>query len=290
MIAYLILIHRYPEQFKRLFKAIYHPGNHYLIHVDKSSGKEIRENLQDFLGNYQNAELLEPQNAVWGGYSLVDIELRGMARLLEMDKHWTHFVNLSGQDFPLKTQRYMQNFLSDHRCTEFIRVLDQQQIRPDTMHRVADVCFELGNYIYRPNWSRKFLKGVTPYIGTQWMIVSRRFCQFVTGAKAVHRYTRFYRNTFIADEGFFQTVMMNNDCHGKIVKDDMRLIDWVPDGDIKLRPRTFGRADAKQLITSKCLFARKFDSTVDDDILGELELHLTAGSKVKTKVRPLANH
>ncbi len=65
----------------------------------------------------------------------------------------------------------------------------------------------------------------------------------------------------------------------------MRLIDWVPDGDIKLRPRTLGRADAKRLISSKCLFAQKFDLTVVDDILGELELHLTAGSKIKTKVR-----
>ena len=29
MIAYLILVHRYPDQFKRLFKAIYHHSNHY---------------------------------------------------------------------------------------------------------------------------------------------------------------------------------------------------------------------------------------------------------------------
>lgn len=30
-IAYFILVHRFPEQFKRLFKAIYHPENYYLI-------------------------------------------------------------------------------------------------------------------------------------------------------------------------------------------------------------------------------------------------------------------
>ena len=34
-IAYFILVHRFPEQFKRLFKALYHPENHYLIHLDK---------------------------------------------------------------------------------------------------------------------------------------------------------------------------------------------------------------------------------------------------------------
>jgi len=36
--AYLILVHRYPQQFMRLFRAIYHPNNHYLIHLDKSAG------------------------------------------------------------------------------------------------------------------------------------------------------------------------------------------------------------------------------------------------------------
>ncbi len=33
--AYLILVHRFPQQFMRLFRAIYHPNNYYLIHVDK---------------------------------------------------------------------------------------------------------------------------------------------------------------------------------------------------------------------------------------------------------------
>ncbi|MEI8632708.1 beta-1,6-N-acetylglucosaminyltransferase [Vibrio sp. PP-XX7] len=48
MIAYLILVHRYPEQFKRLFHAIYHPLNHYLIHVDKTSGTEILDDISLF--------------------------------------------------------------------------------------------------------------------------------------------------------------------------------------------------------------------------------------------------
>ncbi|MBF4237805.1 beta-1,6-N-acetylglucosaminyltransferase, partial [Vibrio anguillarum] len=55
MIAYLILVHRYPDQFKRLFHAIYHPNNHYVIHVDKTSGKEISDEITLFLNDYQNA-------------------------------------------------------------------------------------------------------------------------------------------------------------------------------------------------------------------------------------------
>ncbi|MEH6564401.1 MAG: beta-1,6-N-acetylglucosaminyltransferase [Halopseudomonas sp.] len=276
MIAYLILVHRYPEQFKRMFKAIYHPLNHYLIHIDKNSGSELSEDIQRFLSDYPNARTLKPEKALWGGYSLVNIELRGIAQLLEENSSWTHFINLSGQDFPLKTQEFIRQFLGKHPEREYILAANQQDVRPDTMHRVLDICFELGSRIFRPNLSRKFLKGVTPHIGTQWMIVSRRFCEFVSTAKEAKRYKRFYRNSFIADEGFFQTVMMNNDCHGQIMQDDLRLIDWIPDGDIKLRPRTFTSADSAHLIASHHLFARKFDATEDDAVLGDIERHLQA--------------
>jgi hypothetical protein len=274
MIAYLILVHRYPDQFKRMFKAIHHPLNHYLIHVDKSSGDDLSNNIQTFLQGYKNAELLEPEKALWGGYSLVNIELRGMAQLLKKNKNWTHFINLSGQDFPLKTQKFIRNFLISNPGKEYIHALDQLKMRPDTMNRIHQMCFEFGSKIFRPNISRKFLKGIKPYIGTQWMIVSRRFCEFVTTSKEVDRYKKFYRNSFIADESFFQTIMMNNDCHGEIVQNDLRQIDWIPDGDIKLRPRTFTSLDTKQLISSHNLFARKFDCAEDGLVLDEIEIYL----------------
>jgi hypothetical protein len=62
--------------------------------------------------------------------------------------------------------------------------------------------------------------------------------------------------------------------HGDIVSDDMRMIDWLPDGDIKLRPRTYTAEDAPELLASDCLFARKFDETVDADILDMIDVDL----------------
>jgi len=274
MIAYLILVHRYPEQFKRLFKAIYDPRNFYVIHVDKNSGPELIADVRHFLRNYVNTDLLPAKNALWGGYSLVDAELRGMARLLEMGKKWSHFINLSGQDFPLKTQAQISAYLNDNLGREFIKVLDQKSERPDTMPRVEKFALELKDKIVRTAISRPFLRGAKPYIGNQWMIVSRVFCEFVCHDRRAARFKAFYRNTFIADEGFFQTVMMNTSMHGEIVSDDLRMIDWIPDGEIKLRPRTYGMSDAAALLASPNLFARKFDMTADAGIFAALETHL----------------
>ena len=274
MIAYLILVHRYPEQFKRLFRAIYDPRNHYVVHVDKSSGPTLDAEIRSFLRPYANADVLEGKKALWGGYSLVDAELRGMERLLQMGANWTHFINLSGQDFPLKSQAQIMAYLAANKGCEFIKVMDQQKVRPDTMHRVDEFAIEFEEHIERTENFRPFLSGAMPYIGNQWMIVSRAFCDFVCHDPRADRYKAFYENTFIADEGFFQTVMMNTPVHGEIVSDDLRMIDWVPDGDIKLRPRTYVTKDAAALMASHNLFARKFDQSVDGDIIGILENHL----------------
>lgn len=274
MIAYFILVHRFPEQFKRLFRSIYLPGNSYVVHVDKSSGPALAKDLAVFLAPYQGVRILPARKALWGGYSLVDAELRGMAALLEMDPAWTHYINLSGQDFPLKSQGYIRGFLSAHPDRQFIRAVCQRSERPDTLNRVSHYFLELFGRIFRTGVARKFLPDASPFIGTQWKAVTRSFCEFVCTDTRVLPFKRFYRRSFIADEAFFQTVLMNHTGHGEVMNDDLRMIDWVPDGDIKLRPRNFGSADMPALTRSADLFARKFDGTEDRDVLGLLEAHL----------------
>lgn len=278
MIAYFLLVHRYPAQFQRLFKAIYVPGNEYVVHVDKSSGKALAREVSTFLAPYQGVEILEPKDALWGGYSLVEAELRGMARLLEMGDRWTHYINLSGQDFPLKSQNYICQFFAAHPNKQFIRALDQRKERPDTLNRISHRFVEENGGITATGEARAYPAGDTPFIGTQWKAVTRSFCEFVCHDPSVERFKTFYRNSFIADESFFQTVIMNSGDQGIVMNDDLRMIDWVPDGDIKLRPRNYDVLDFKELQLSTDLFARKFDAETNCEILTLLELHLQSPS------------
>lgn len=275
MIAYLILVHRYPRQFKRLFRAIYHPANYYLVHVDKGAGVGLQTEIQDFLSGFTNASLLKSESTLWGGYSLVDAELRSIEELLKISPKWEFFINLSGQDFPLKSQAHIQDFLRRNKGKDFIKVSNQRKIRPETLSRIENYCIEFSKRILRTPIKRPYLRGVTPYIGNQWVILSRKFCEFVCYSPEVERFKRFYRHTFIADEAFFQTVIMNTNYKGTIVNDDKRTIVWVPMGTIKLRPKDFTFKDAEFLLASKGLFARKFDETVDAAILSILESNLS---------------
>jgi uncharacterized protein with WD repeat len=64
-IAYLVLVHRFPEQFKTLFKSIYEPNNYYLIHIDKKSDKELHNSIKEFIKDYSNTYILESESIVW---------------------------------------------------------------------------------------------------------------------------------------------------------------------------------------------------------------------------------
>jgi hypothetical protein len=289
MIAYLLLVHRFPDQFERLFRAIHHPDHHYVVHVDANAEPAVSRQIETFLSAYPNAAMLESRPALWGGWSLVDAELRGMAKLLEMGADWEFFINLSGQDFPLKSQAAIRAFLTRNRGKEFIRAVNQSIVRSDTMNRIQTWVIERRDRVIRTVLPRAFLRGTTPYIGNQWMVVSRRFCAFVCHDPQAERFKRFYRHTFIPDESFFQTVMMNTAAHGEVVGDDLRTIDWVPDGLIKLRPRTFTIADTALLTTGRDLFARKFEADVDSDILTLLETHIARDPSGLSAPRRAAN-
>ena len=273
-VAYFILVHRFPEQFKRLFKALYHPNNHYLIHIDLKAEKAIHQDIKMFLADFPNTDILTSNSVLWGGYSMVQAELNGIKFLLDKGVQWEFFINLSGQDFPLKSQEEIQFFLSENIGKNFIKILNQSVERPETMNRVENYFEETtAGYVGLPI-ARPYMKNIVPYIGGQWMILTRACCEFICHDKEVQKFEDFYRNTFIADEGFFQTVLMNSSFRGAIVNDDKRAIIWVADGDIKLRPKTFTTHDLGFLLQGNNLFARKFDEIAYPQIMEMLEDNL----------------
>ncbi len=272
-IAYFILVHRFPEQFKRLFKAIYHPENYYLIHLDKKTGIDIYSDIEDFLADFPSTYILESENVVWGGYSMVQAELKGMKYLLNLNVQWDFFINLSGQDYPLKSQKIIRDYLTKNKGNNFIKIADQLVVRPETMNRIENFFVESENGFSGIPCKRAYLKDVIPYIGGQWMILTRESCEFICNSGEAQKFEDYYVNTLIADESFFQTVLMNTSFDGILINDDKRAIIWIPDGDIKLRPKTFTEKDIKFLLEGDNLFARKFDDNIDGNIIDNMETH-----------------
>ena len=161
-IAYLVLVQRFPAQFKRLFKAIYHPNNHYLIHIDSKAGGDTHESIETFLKEYPNSYVLDSASVLWGGYSIVQVELNGMKLLLDMNLQWDFFINLGGQDFPLQSQEEIQDFLSQNMGKNFIQVVNQSVERPDTMNRVEYYFVEHATGFWEVPYRRDYIGEESP--------------------------------------------------------------------------------------------------------------------------------
>ena len=204
---------------------------------------------------------------------MVQAELDGMNFLLNSEIDWDYFINLSGQDFPLRSQKMIREFLIHNKGRNFIKIANQKKKRPDTMNRIDYYFEETEDKVSQQKFRRKYLDKVTPYIGGQWMMLTRDCCSFICNSTEVKKFEDYYKNTLIADEAFFQTVLMNTSYRGILIDDDRRAIVWIPDGAIKLRPKTFTIDDYRFLSKSDGLFARKFDDTIDGDIINKMKPH-----------------
>lgn len=182
-IAYFIMVHDEPEQFIRMFRKIYTRDQFYLIHIDRKANEEVTEMIQGFLIHYPNAYILESMNITSGGFNMVQIELNTMEFLLNISKEWEYFINLSGEDYPLKSQTIIRKFLATQNGKNYLFYYDQKFYRPDTLKRIqnhfTELAFRISSFIYK----REFMKDVIPFIGGKWMILTRDTCCFFATVK-----------------------------------------------------------------------------------------------------------
>ncbi len=103
MITSILLIF-YILQVERLLRAIYQPQNVYCIHADLKSPEGFHKAIRRLADCFDNVFIASKLEKVqWGGISKVFADLHCMEDLLLSPVKWTYFINLCGQDFPLKT-------------------------------------------------------------------------------------------------------------------------------------------------------------------------------------------
>jgi hypothetical protein len=223
-IAYFIMIHHKPEVFKKMFQKIYTKDQVYLIHIDRKAKPKLTEEIQLYLVNFPNVYILEGINIVSGGFSMIQAEMNGMEFLLSVGQGWDYFINLSGEDLPLKSQNIIRQFLTANNGRNYLFYYDQKFYRPDTLQRIQNHFTELSHKISSYIYKREFMENVIPYIGGKWFILTRDTCSFLINNKMVMDFEDYYLHTFLPAESFFQTVLMNTSFNEVIVNDDKRAV------------------------------------------------------------------
>nr|DAD22868.1 TPA_asm: hypothetical protein HUJ06_024331 [Nelumbo nucifera] len=99
------------EKLWRTLHALYHPWNHYIVHLDLEAPAAERLELAYRVKNNTifrkvgNVRMITKANMVtYRGPTMVANTLHACAILLRESKEWDWFINLSASDYPLVTQ------------------------------------------------------------------------------------------------------------------------------------------------------------------------------------------
>lgn len=189
-IAYSIMMYRDPEQAERLLRAIYRPHNYYCIHVDAKSDKEIQDSMRGITQCLPNVFLASRQNVVdWAQFNSLEPWLYCMSDLWKYS--WKYFINLTGQEFPLKTNLQIVRIL---KALNGANVVDTTR-DPHPAWRWYET-FPPPNYI-------------RPYKGLVFMLASRGFVDYMLHNDVAHKLLRWVSYTEFPDESYFSTLNHN---------------------------------------------------------------------------------
>ena len=123
---------------------------------------------------------------------------------------------------------------------------------------------------------RKLPHGLAPFGGGAYWCFARPLVDYVQGFVAANPdYVRFFRHVLIPDEIFFQTLIMNSSLRETVVDDNLRYVDWSREP----APAILEVSDLDRMLASGKLFARKFDETVDRDVLDRLDAAIDDGER-----------
>ena len=96
---------------ERLLRAIYRPHNFYCIHIDSNSPHQTQRALTSIASCFHNVFIASTSyNVEWGKATVLYAEIQCMKDLLRY-RTWKYFINLTGQEFPLKTNRELVKIL-----------------------------------------------------------------------------------------------------------------------------------------------------------------------------------
>jgi len=258
-----------------------HEKNLILIHVDKKlNDKDFLEIKKIFI-NLKNVLFIEDRIDVrWGSISQIDVML---CLLRQARKYNFKYISLiSGDDIVLWKNQDIINFLNEcylkkiqfigaeKNCENYYNRININHLnimyKKDRSLFVNIICkiYNKYNRLFNKKKLHNFPK---LYKGSCWFTITDDAVNYIFSYLENNKnYYNFFKNSFCADEIFFQTIIFNSYFIKNISFHDddgimaLRYIDWYSGPDY---PRTLDESDFDKIKESKMLFARKFNCNQD---------------------------
>lgn len=286
MHAYLIMAHTDFELLKKLIRMLDDERNDIYIHIDKKVKNVNFDELKQ-QAKYSKIFYIKRYNIRWAGYSGIQCELELLKAAISKSYEYYHL--LSGVDLPLKSQNEIHEFFEQNKGKEFVSY-DRSQIEPSVLNRIKYYYFFQD--IYGRNRKNPIMVGLYALDkcleklqkcmkinrikdekicwqkGPNWFSITHDFAQYVIEKEDWIK--KFFSFSVSGDEIFLQTILKNSPFSKKVYFNGLRNpysaclreIDWK-----RGKPYVWRKIDFKELEESKCMFARKFSTNVDKEII-----------------------
>ncbi|TVZ59149.1 core-2/I-Branching enzyme [Flavobacteriaceae bacterium MAR_2010_105] len=241
---YIILAHENPQQLNRLISKLNDSCSFFYVHID------LKTDIKAFSNVIKSKNLKFITNrieGIWGDFNLVQATINCLQEV-KMDAREGYCILMSGQDYPLKSNTVIHNYLEEHKDYDFIdlkpinEVWSPNELKLRTQFYKFNLSNKKGDYVLIPfifskdfyfrfkyhtkailklltkaefNVFRIFKKRKHPFNysyfgGSQWWaLTSQTVFKILELLEKKPELINFYRFTLIPDELFFQTILKN---------------------------------------------------------------------------------
>lgn len=288
MHAIMIIAHDQFALLEKLITALDDKRNDIFIHID-AKVKDFDFERFKAIPKFSEIHFTQRVNVTWGDYSQVKAEMLLIDAAVKNEKEnkkYSYFHLISGCDLPIKSNEEIHDFFEQHDGKEFIH-FSSNQVSDASVARIKYYHFFRGKRTFaRKLISYAILKvemlfgvnrlkknNIQVQKGCNWFSITGDFARYIV--ENMNRWEQIFKYSYCADEVFVQTILVNSPFKDHLYMPDCndnhlacaRLIDWE-----RGNPYVFRKEDFALIKSSPAMFARKFNLTVDGDIV-DMVLH-----------------
>lgn len=280
-LAFLIISHNEFEILQMLVSGL-DSGNHDIyIHFDRKV-----KTLPEIRTRFSRLTVLKDRVDVrWGHVSQIECEYRLWEEAVQ-NGPYDFYVMLSGVHMPLKRNEDIDSFYGQYAGMEILPYFDTNETFQQTLKMKRYNLF-LRGYAYGPKWRQSICQrlwrlssevqpllglsrneGCTFRMSSNWVSLTERGVSHLLEIKK--DVLKKYRYSFCGDEWFVATELFLSDLKDSIASPKEALLCSIGSANA----RVFGNEDFEDLVSSGCIFARKFSSE-DMEVMEKIKSSLS---------------
>jgi hypothetical protein len=228
-VAYVLLAHQAPEQVARLVSRL--APNPVFVHVDSGVAPTVFAQFEEVLQAHPNAHLIARHRSAWASWGIVAASIEGVRSALCSGLAWSHVALISGQHYPLASPAQIDHFLASYADKSFMpnwALPNPVWGKDGGMSRVR--------YWHTPVNGRKLFlpipraipRGLKSYGGSMFWWLNRGAAAYIVKqADEDAPTTRFFKHTWIPDELYVPSIIMNSEHARGVLDENLTFIRWT---------------------------------------------------------------